>query len=295
MKKSLALLLALAMALSLCACGHQHTWKDATCTAPMICSECGETAGEPLGHKWKSATCTEAKTCTVCGVTEGDPLGHSWTDATCTEPKTCTVCGATEGKPLGHDVSEWKTVRDASCSETGLEEAVCSRCGEVVQRETEKLAHTPGDWEILSKPTTSEEGVKVRKCKVCGEEVERETFTLTPAELKAQYIKECKQIPYKNLERTPSDYEGQKIRFSGRVIQVCSEASSSLYYSTYRVATAGSYANVVYVKVDNYGTGSRILEGDFVKLYGTFDGLYTYTAVRGNNITIPCMIAEYVD
>ena len=30
---------------------------------------------------------------------------------------------------LGHSYGEWKVVKDATASETGLEEQVCSRCG----------------------------------------------------------------------------------------------------------------------------------------------------------------------
>ncbi|MBQ6404098.1 MAG: hypothetical protein IJI27_09360 [Oscillospiraceae bacterium] len=287
--------MALMIVFALCACGHQHTWAEASCTEPKTCAECGATEGEALGHSWKDASCTEPKTCTVCGATEGEALGHSWKDATCTEPKTCAVCGATEGEALGHDVGGWEVVKQASCSETGLEEGKCSRCGEKIQREIGKLEHTPGDWTVLTNPTPTSDGVKVISCKVCGEELQRESFSLSPEEIKALYIKECRQIAYKDLERKPGEYEGQKIRISGRVVQVCSEASSALYYSTYRVATAGTYANVIYVKIDNYGSGTRILEGDFLKLYGTFDGLYTYKAVRGNSITIPSMTAEYVD
>ena len=295
MKKTTALLLALCMLFALSACGHEHNWQDATCTEPKTCAECGKTEGEPLGHSWQDATCTKPKTCAVCGATEGEPLGHSWQDATCTEPKTCTVCGATEGEPLGHTCSDWKLVKEASCAEEGMEEAICSVCGETIQRPVEKVPHSPSGWQVLSQPTVGKDGEKVIVCMNCGEELERESFTLSPEEMKKLYIKDCKTIAYKDLERNPDLYKNEMIRFSGRVVQVCSEASSPWAYSTYRVATAGRYGNVVYVYVSNYGSGTRILEGDSVKLYGTYDGLYTYTTIMGGSVTIPSMTAEYVD
>lgn len=269
MKRIVCLTLTVLCALCLCACGHEHEWTEATCTEPRTCSACGET--------------------------EGEALGHSWAEATCTEPRTCSVCGETEGEALGHTVEEWTVTKEASCSETGLEEGQCQTCGETVEQETEKTEHIPGDWIVQEAPTEKEEGVRVIQCQVCGEELERETFSLSPEELKELYISECESISYDSLSRTPDDYKGRKVKFTGYVVQVCSEASSSLYLSTYRVATSGRYNNVIYLKVDNYGAGYRILEGDRITIYGTYDGLYSYTTIMGAKLTIPSVTAEYVD
>lgn len=141
-----------------------HSWEivsktDATCTSTGLktykCEKCGETKTaivDKLGHSWKEADCLYPTMCTRCGITEGDPKHsynqidsadatctvdgyvkfkcsvcgdehietvtakwHIWRDATCTQPKTCTVCGATEGSALGH-----------------TDGAVCSRCGTVL-------------------------------------------------------------------------------------------------------------------------------------------------------------------
>lgn len=92
---------------------HCHSWQDATCTEPAVCTDCGETKGSALGHDWKAATCDQAKVCNVCGTTEGDAAGHTWSDATCTAPKTCKTCGASEGKALGH------SYKNDSCTRCG--------------------------------------------------------------------------------------------------------------------------------------------------------------------------------
>lgn len=118
MKKTLLLLLAFLLVFLLAGCGHEHIWKDATCTEPKTCEGCGATEGEPLGHKWKDATCTEPRICTRCGEAEGEPLGHEWKDATCTEPKTCLRCGATEGEPADHvmvGADYWQGDHCAAC------------------------------------------------------------------------------------------------------------------------------------------------------------------------------------
>jgi len=63
------------------------------------CDACGLT-----DHTWSEATCTAPKTCTVCGETDGDPIPHSTTadgdkPATCTSPAFCSVCGESYGEP----------------------------------------------------------------------------------------------------------------------------------------------------------------------------------------------------
>lgn len=68
-------------------CGHKHTWKDATCTEPRTCTQCGETEGEILNHTWKKATCENPEICTVCGETKGEAIGHT------TDMGICTICG----------------------------------------------------------------------------------------------------------------------------------------------------------------------------------------------------------
>lgn len=272
-----------------------HDWVEATCTEPKTCATCGLTTGESLGHEWSEPTCIDPKTCSRCGALSGNPLGHKWADATCTEPKTCTTCGVTEGKALGHSVDSWETVSESTCTEAGIESGICTVCGETIEQEKALKDHTASDWVVIEQPTKDSEGIHIKECKVCGAELERETFELSAEELKQLYISNCKYISYSDLSRTPDDYKDSYVKFSGRVLQVCSEASSPIYYSTYRVATSGNYDGVVYLCVDNYGSGSRILEDDYITFYGTFDGLYSYQTVLGASLTIPKIIAEYVD
>ena len=46
--------------------GCDHSWTDATCTAPKTCTLCGETEGSALGHSYVSGTCT------TCGAADPD-------------------------------------------------------------------------------------------------------------------------------------------------------------------------------------------------------------------------------
>ncbi len=319
--KKLSLFAALALALLLCGCCTKHDfapatctaaatctkcgevegealghdWAEADCTAPRTCTRCGETEGEALGHSWIEATCTSAKTCARCGETEGEALGHDWTEATCTEPKLCTRCGQTGGSALGHGSREWTVVQEPTCSRKGKKTAVCDRCGEELERDIPQTAHTAGEWVVTVPATATSRGTRVKTCTVCGAEVSEERFELS-AEERVQFYKDsCQSISYDSLSRTPDVYEGTDVKFTGRVLQVCSEATSAEYYSTYRVATSGRYDNVVMIYVDNYGSGTRILEDDWITFYGSYGGLYTYTTVLGASVTIPKIYVEYLD
>lgn len=122
----------IAVCILLTGCGHEHTWKEATCTEPKTCSECGEIEGEALGHTWVEATCAEPKTCSVCGETEGEVLAHTWVEATCAEPKHCSVCGEIEGEPLEHTLTEANYQQAATCEVCG------ETVGEPLQADFEK-------------------------------------------------------------------------------------------------------------------------------------------------------------
>ena len=149
------IIFAMVLCLSLTACACKHEWINATCTSPVTCVKCGETAGEASGHHWANATCTTPKACSVCGTTEGDSLAHVWTDPNCVEPKTCSVCEQTEGDAIGHS---WK---DATYSAP----KTCSVCGKT-------------EGSALSRPNNNSSGndsgaSNTRICLLCSNQVSR--------------------------------------------------------------------------------------------------------------------------
>jgi len=137
MKKTI---LIMAMAFILCLTLAGCFWSSGECVhvydnnCDAICNECGE-ARDQQAHQWKDATCTNPKTCTDCGHTEGEKLPHSWEDATCITAKTCKVCGTTEGAALGHSPAE----DDGDCTT----DVLCTVCDAVTT--PARLEHTPCD------------------------------------------------------------------------------------------------------------------------------------------------------
>jgi len=99
-------------------------------------------------------------------------------------------------------------------------------------------------------------------------------------------------ITFEQIARTPDDYEGKKIEFTGKVMQVMEDDD----YTEIRLAVDGDYDNVILVDIDSdIMNGSRILEDDLVTVSGVSDGTTTYESTSGANITIPAMTAKIVN
>lgn len=246
-------------------------------------------------HNWSSATCTEAETCMICGETRGEALGHEWIEATCTEPETCSVCGAMLGVPNGHKVAEWVIDEDSTCDFTGKKHGICSVCNEEVISPVEFKDHTPGEWEIVTEATETKDGTRIQKCTVCGAEIKKESYSLTPAQIKDNYIKSCQSYAFKDLARNADALAGKRIVAKGEVIQVQTEGS---YYVMRVNITKGSYgiwSDTVYVVYSKPSGADNIIEDDIITFYGEIDGNTSYTSVMGAAITLPKITAKYID
>lgn len=93
-------------------CEHTYTevvTKEATCSEEGIktftCGKCNDTYTEPIPkaeHTYADATCTAPKTCSDCGVTQGDALGHSYKDG------KCTRCNAKQENYKALNTGRWQ-------------------------------------------------------------------------------------------------------------------------------------------------------------------------------------------
>lgn len=198
-------------------CTHRHSMTHvdgvgATCETPGVidhwhCDECdkdyldedgkepiGDVTIPPISHnivivEYQAATCTEpghtaGAYCADCGEVleeqeEIPALGHDFPEGgyevtqepTCTEEGVkecvCTRCGETKTEAieaLGHAPEETEPGVPAACEETGFtSKIVCTRCGEVLE-EQEEIAPLGHDW---GDPVVTEEPL----CLFDGEEV----------------------------------------------------------------------------------------------------------------------------
>ena len=91
-------------------------------------------------------------------------------------------------------------------------------------------------------------------------------------------------ITYDNLARTPDDYNGKKVKFKGKVVQVL----EGTLETQIRLAVNKDYNKILYCRVPKAKTTStRILEDDIITIFGVSEGLITYKSTMGGEITIP--------
>lgn len=130
-----------------------------------------------------------------------------------------------------------------------------------------------------------------------GQKLANDAKAKLKAEKKAAEEKEKKGyntgITYNQLARNPEKYEGEKIKFSGKVVQVIENDDES--ETEIRLAVNGDYDSIILVGYENDIVSSRILEDDTITFYGTSVGTISYDSTLGGKITIPAAIANKID
>lgn len=99
-------------------------------------------------------------------------------------------------------------------------------------------------------------------------------------------------INFDQLARTPDDYEGKKVKFSGKVIQVMEGEESTVQL---RIAVDDDYDKVIYVEYEDSIVDSRLLEDDQITVMGASAGLLSYESTMGGNITIPAILVDKIE
>ena len=69
-----------------------------------------------------------------------------------------------EAIPLSEHQYEKKVIKEASCTESGTAEFVCSVCGDSYTEQIPPIGHRWGEWITDKEPTVHEEG---HQCRVC--------------------------------------------------------------------------------------------------------------------------------
>lgn len=153
--------------------------------------------------------------------------------------------------------------------------------------------YTDESWQALQDAISAGQTV-IQDNDATQEEVDDAESSITNAliSLEVAFNPDNYQWPaYEDVARTPDDWSGQKVAFSGKVLQVI-EGSDEI---DLRVATDGEYDDVILVGYSpDLLNGTRVLEDDNITVYGTCIGLYTYTSTMGASISIPGVYADQI-
>lgn len=98
-------------------------------------------------------------------------------------------------------------------------------------------------------------------------------------------------ISYEDIARTPDDYEGKALCYTGEVIQVL-EADGEV---DLRVALDDWYDDVILCGYEPKITDKRVLEGDTVTVYGIYHGIFTYESTMGTDISLPLLWLDHIE
>lgn len=97
-------------------------------------------------------------------------------------------------------------------------------------------------------------------------------------------------VTYDNLMRTPDDYFGEVVQYSGTVIQTITSDG----FVQQRVALYDDYDQVVLVEYPSDLPEVRLLDDDYITFTGVSFGTVTYETVLGSTLEIPSILVERV-
>lgn len=110
-----------------------------------------------------------------------------------------------------------------------------------------------------------------------------------------KYKDSCKKLAFEELARNPEKVKGTKVKLTGEVIQVSENYISIGMRVNITENEYGWYEDTVYIIYYPEDGEDKILEDDIITIYGTAEGEYSYTSVMGAYITIPKILAEYIE
>ena len=180
------------------------TCTEAGYTEGVRCSVCGEIlyGMEEIPATGEHTPVTDAAvapTCNTTGLTEGshcsvcnevlvaqveipvNPEAHDYEltntlkEPTCTTTGigkyVCSYCGASKYQVIDaeHDWDEGEVTEEATCTEAGVMTYTCTVCQETKTEEIAALGHNWNDGEITTPATCGEAGVMTYTCSVCND------------------------------------------------------------------------------------------------------------------------------
>lgn len=97
-------------------------------------------------------------------------------------------------------------------------------------------------------------------------------------------------ITYDQLARTPDDYFGKGVVFTGKIVQIL-ESDGVI---DCRIAISSNYDKMMYCTYIYRVGESRLLEDDIIRFKAISMGIYTYTTIFGGEVSIPSVVIDEI-
>ena len=179
-----------------------------------------------------------------------------------------------------------------------------------VQQEYDAYKEETADFAILTEEQRKAEVARAEQERIEAEEAARKAQeeadkAKAEREAEAQRKKEEEEaarlaeeakgyetgITYSQLARSPDQYKGKKVKFTGKVLQILEGDDENQM----RLATKGNYDDVVYCGYDPSILDVRILEDDTIVIYGVSLGTLSYESTMGKQVTLPAIWVDRIE
>lgn len=97
-------------------------------------------------------------------------------------------------------------------------------------------------------------------------------------------------ITYDNLARTPDDYIGKAVCFTGNVVQLIEGGEETQI----RLAINGDYDKIILIGYEPSIVSERVLENDSITIYGISKGIFNYQSTIGSQISVPGVWVNHI-
>ncbi len=126
--------------------------------------------------------------------------------------------------------------------------------------------------------------------------IPNEEVTFTMDDVIQAYKDSCVPYTYEEIARNPEKVKDNLAVVEGQVIQVVEDGNTVRLRLNITPIGYGFYEDTIFVNYYREDENEdRILEDDIIKVYGRLNGLTSYTALFGQDVTLPEIIAKYVD
>ena len=240
----------------------KSTITETETTIESVTGAITETEAPIADETEKAPIADETEKAPIADETEKAPMTETETRTEADEPtETKTETETRTTRPEDHVVcsfGKWKTVKDATCTEAGLQERVCE-CGEKETQTVGALGHT----EVIDaaiEPTCMETGLTEGKhCSVCGDVlVEQEIVDLAHIwETGYEYDKKYHWYECYKCSAV-KDKEAHTIMGDNGMCSVCNNQITATVGVVYKKSSDGTYAEVT----DYTGSATNIVIAD---------------------------------